>query len=109
MKTKKTKMTKKTVTSKAPAKSKFQVSDDVIAKRRENGDILLVKLDDNDIYFTINGISVDVWEKLEKGKTLEEIEEALAEKYPNETKAIKTLLKKFTNDLVSKNLLIPCD
>lgn len=86
-------------------KSKFTINDDVIAKKRENGDVILVKLDDNDIYFTINGLSVEVWEKLEKGKSLEEIEVNLTKKYPTDKVKIKKLLIKFVADLTKNKIL----
>ncbi len=76
-----------------------------IFKRRSNGDILLLRLDDSEIYFTIDGISTAIWDNLIAGKSIEKSEAELIKKHPKDEKEIKTLMKKFIKDL-TKNKII---
>ena len=76
-----------------------------ISKRRSNGDILLVRLDDSEIYFTIDGVSTDVWECLLAGKSVEKAEAELIKKNPKEEKEVKSLMKKFIKDLVKNKII----
>ena len=76
-----------------------------ISKRRSNGDVLLIKLDESEVYFTLDGISADVWEELSGGASIEETEDRIIKKFPNEEKEIRTLMKKLIKDL-TKNKII---
>jgi hypothetical protein len=76
-----------------------------ISKRRSNGDILLVRLDDSEVYFTIDGISTDIWESLLAGKSIEKSEAELIKKHPKEGKEIQSLMKKFIKDLVKNKII----
>lgn len=83
----------------------FTINSDVIAKKRENGDVLLVKLDDSDTYFSINGISCEIWNKIEQGSSTEEIEKYLSTKYKKDQQEAVKLFKKLINDLIKNDLI----
>lgn len=81
------------------------VDNEIISKRRPNGDILLVRLDDSEFYFTINGIAANAWQKLYDGESVESVEAQIAEENPKNKKEIKDLMEKFIKDLVKQKIM----
>ena len=78
---------------------------DFISKRRANGDVLLVRLDDSEVYFTIDGYSADIWEKLSGGYSIEEAESELIKLHPKDESEIKDLMKSFIQDLLQNKMI----
>ena len=83
----------------------IKISSDYISKRRANGDVLLICIDDSELYYTIDGMAADLWEKLAKGVSIEKAQGELIAKFPKEEAEIKKLIKGFIADL-TKNKII---
>jgi hypothetical protein len=85
--------------------SSLKLNSNFISKRRANGDILLVSLDDSQVYFTIQGLAIEVWDKLNAGNKLEEIEESLCARFPNDKDEMSKLIKSFIKDLKKHEII----
>lgn len=82
-----------------------EVNDEFITKRRANGDILLVKLDESETYFTINGIAADIWEEVSSGHSIETVKSVFAKKHADDAKELELLVDDFIKDLVKNKIL----
>ncbi|PIK14024.1 PqqD family protein [Halobacteriovorax sp. JY17] len=77
-------------------KIKFQ--EEIVSRKNENGSVILMKMDNSDVFFKVDGIAAEIYKELEKGKPLSEIFTSLTEKFPGKedqiTNDINSLLKK---------------
>lgn len=76
-----------------------------IAKKRSDGNILIVGLDDSEIYFTISGVSVELWEDMMSGKSVNQAQAALIAKYPQHKKEFPDLVENFLKDLKKHKII----
>lgn len=72
--------------------------EEIVSRKNENGSVILMKMDNSDVFFKVDGIAADVYKELEKGQSLSDIFTSLSEKFPGKedqiTNDINSLLKK---------------
>lgn len=72
--------------------------EEIVSRKNENGSVILMKMDNSDVFFKIDGIAADIYKNLEKGQTISEIYSNLTEKFPGKeeqiTKDINSLVQK---------------
>ena len=59
---------------------KFQ--EDIVSRKNENGSIILMKMDDSDVFFRVDGIAADIYKGIEGGKKLTEVYSDLCNRFP---------------------------
>lgn len=72
--------------------------EEIVSRKNENGSVILMKMDNSDVFFKIDGIAADIYKNLEKGQKISEIYSDLTEKFPGKeeqiTKDINSLVQK---------------
>ena len=48
----------------------FKVSEDVVFRKNSDGSIILIRMDDSDIFYKIDGLAADFFFKIKEGKEL---------------------------------------
>lgn len=81
----------------------YETSSDIVTRRKESGEFLIVGLNDDDHYFSIDGIAADVWEGLEKKEKLDKILAKLKKKYPKDD--VEKDVEKFIKSLIKNKLI----
>jgi hypothetical protein len=79
--------------------------EDIVSRKNENGSVILMKMDDSDIFFKISGIAAEVYMEIEKGNKLATIYKDLCTRFPNKEDQITEDIDSFIKKLDSLNLL----
>lgn len=82
---------------------KFQ--EDIVTRKNENGSIVLMKMDDSDIFFKINGIAAEIYTEIEKGQKLNNIFKDLCSRYPDKEDQLISDIDSFLKKLDTLSLL----
>ena len=86
----------------------LQVSKDIIARKNQDGTVIIMKADESSVFYKIDGIAAQVWSCLSQRTTLEELALAIKEKHPKNNLELDVDIPKFVLELLNKSLLIYC-
>ncbi|WP_127718496.1 PqqD family protein [Halobacteriovorax sp. HLS] len=82
---------------------KFQ--EDIVSRKNENGSIILMKMDDSDVFFRVDGIAADIYKGIEGGKKLTEVYSDLCNRFPENKDQLASDIDSFLEKLDSLSLL----
>lgn len=74
----------------------FKISDDIVSRKNSDGTVIVMKMEDGDIFYKMNGISASVFKEMENGKQIVEI----CENIMNEFNVAEDKLVKDVQDLM---------
>ena len=74
---------------------------------RQFGDEIVVANYESGLYYSLLGMSADIWLGLTAGYTVEDIVAAFSSKYPSSLDAISSSIPAFVDRLVTEGLIIP--
>ncbi|WP_417335318.1 PqqD family protein [Halobacteriovorax marinus] len=82
---------------------KFQ--DEIVSRKNENGTVILMKMDNSDVFFKIDGIAAQIYKDIESGKSLSSIYNSLVEKFPGKEEQIEKDINSLVDKMKDLNLL----
>jgi len=91
-----------------PTEQGLQVSKQVIARRNQDGTVIIMRMDDSSFFYKIDGIAAQVWTALVSRKTVTELNEHFVSQYPEFRNQLQQDIPAFVAELKQKNLLIEC-
>jgi hypothetical protein len=83
----------------------YKIKDDVISRNNQDGTVILMRMDDGNSFFKINGIAAVVWKEMQSSKSIEEIQKTILENYNTNESQVKSDVEKFVSDLAAKGLI----
>lgn len=69
--------------------TKFKISDDIVCRKNQDGTVVIMKMDDSDLFYKIHGVAAEMWHKFERGDSLGNILTELGNKYDVEKEVIQ--------------------
>lgn len=84
---------------------KLNLSDEVVTRKNSDGSIILMKMDDGDIFYKMEGVSSEVYKRLEAGKSLFDISNEILAEYEVDEKTLMNDLSKLIGDLSKVGLI----
>ncbi|MGH7896443.1 MAG: PqqD family protein, partial [Candidatus Binatia bacterium] len=87
----------------ADAKSRWRVSDDVIA-RRLGDEVIVVQLKTDRVY-ALNDSAARIWELVASGRSVREIQRAVAEEFAVDPAILERSIRRLLSRLNSRRLL----
>lgn len=84
---------------------KYTKNDEIIARKNPNGSVVLMKMDDSEIFYKIEGVAAELWKGLEEGQTPNEVMEVLLEEFDCTREQLEADATSFIEELVSKEML----
>lgn len=87
---------------------RIQPAKDVIARKNQDGTVIVMRLDESSVFFKIDGIAAEVWSALDQQKSTNEIISEVKSKHPNFHTQLDLDIPKFISELMNKNLLTYC-
>lgn len=84
---------------------KLNLSDEVVTRKNSDGSIILMKMDDGDIFYKMEGVSSEVYKRLEAGKSLFDISTEILAEYEVDEKTLMNDLSKLIGDLSKVGLI----
>ena len=86
----------------------IQAAKDLIARKNQDGTVIIMKLDESTHFFKIDGIAAEVWANLAQRSTMGELLQAVKNKHPKHHAELDVDIPKFVLELLNKNLLTYC-
>lgn len=86
----------------------MQISKDVIARKNQDGTVIVMRLDESSIFYKIDGIAAQVWGSLSQSKNMAQLITEFEQLYPENKTDLQKDIPPFLGDLLQKKLLIEC-
>lgn len=85
------------------------VSKELIARKNQDGTVIIMKLDESTHFYKIDGIAADIWFSLtQQRSSLSELMPTIKNKYPKFHTELDVDIPKFVLELLNKKLLTYC-
>ena len=85
--------------------SNYLIPEDIVSRSNQDGTVILMKMDEGNSFFKINGVAAEVWKEMVAKKGLNEIAQTMYSTYNAPKEQIDTDIKNFLETLMSKNLI----
>lgn len=59
----------------------FKAPDDIVSRTNQDGSVVLMKMDDSEVFYKIDGVAAEMWNKIGEDKPLGKILDELLEEY----------------------------
>ncbi|MCF8058916.1 MAG: PqqD family protein [Bacteriovoracaceae bacterium] len=82
-----------------------KVQSDLVARNNDDGTIVVMKMDESNLFFKIEGIAAEVWKGLNQNKNLKQIHADIKSTYDVEDTQLLGDIENFINDLKSRDLV----
>jgi len=85
--------------------SNYVVLESVVSRSNQDGTVILMKMDEGNTFFKINGVAAEVWRELSSKKDINLIASEVIRSYDAPEEKIKSDIQNFVDTLLSKNLI----
>lgn len=83
----------------------ISLNDDLVARNNDDGTIVVMRMDESNVFFKIDGVAAKVWTGLKGNQNLKEIFASLKSEYDVSDETLLTDIEKFISDLQSRDLV----
>jgi hypothetical protein len=84
----------------------IRIKEDVLFKKNTDGTVVVLKLDDDENYFVIDGMAAKAWEMMEQEQDLGVIVKRLSSTEGVEEKVIQPHMDGFARQLLEEDLVV---
>ena len=85
--------------------ARLEMSKDLVARKNQDGTVIVMKLDDSAVFYKIDGIAAAVWSELGNKPTLSELLSKFSEQHPNHREQIGRDVTNLVTALLGKQLI----
>ena len=82
-----------------------KLTPDLVARNNDDGTIVVMRMDESNLFFKIDGVAAEVWKGLNANKGLQEIFDEIKGSYDVTDEQLKGDMEKFLNDLKGRDLI----
>jgi hypothetical protein len=83
----------------------YAVKESIVSRTNQDGTVIIMKMDEGNTFFKINGVAAEVWKELSTKKNINQIAAEIVNTYDASEKTIETDIKNFVETLLSKELI----
>lgn len=83
----------------------FSINEDIVSRDNQDGTVVLMKMDDSEIFYKIEGVAAAVWKEIKAGKEIGNIKSVLLGNFDVKAEQLNSDIDNFVGDLISKNIL----
>lgn len=83
----------------------YVVQESVVSRANQDGTVILMKMDEGNTFFKINGVAAEVWKELSSKKDINQIADEMANAYDAPKDKIITDMKNLVETLLTKDLI----
>jgi hypothetical protein len=83
----------------------YAVKESIVSRTNQDGTVIIMKMDEGNTFFKINGVAAEVWKELSTKKNINEITAEIVNSYNASEETIETDIKNFVETLLSKELI----
>lgn len=85
--------------------SSYMATKGVVSRRNQDGTIVLMRVDDAQFFYKIDGLAAAIWSELETPKRTSSLVSHFTALFPEQAEALQTEIPNFMNQLLSKELV----
>ena len=82
-----------------------KITPDLVARNNDDGTIVVMRMDESNLFFKIDGVAAEVWKGLNANKGLQEIFNDIKGSYDVSDDQLKGDIEKFISDLKGRDLI----
>jgi hypothetical protein len=83
----------------------FTINEEVVSRNNQDGTVVLMKMDDSEIFYKIEGVAAEVWKEINSGKKLLDIKTQILCDFDVDKDILENDISTFVNDLIDKNIV----
>lgn len=83
----------------------IQKAHDVVARTNQDGSLVLMKMDESNLFYKINGVAALVWKELHEGKSVEAVIEMIVADYDTTIEQARQDVEDLVQELIQKKLI----
>ena len=84
----------------------FSFTSDIVSRKNQDGTLLIMRMDDSDIFYKVDGLAAQTTNLLHEGNSPKESIQKLSTNFPNiPLEQIKTDVSKLVSELAMKGIL----
>ena len=84
----------------------FEASKEVIGRKNQDGTVVLMKLDESNLFFKIDGIAAAVWSEMTTKKTAKELIQTFSDRYKSHIEQLEKDIPALLSDLLARKLVV---
>ncbi len=84
---------------------KVSVQPDLVARNNEDGTVVVMRMDESNLFFKIDGIAADIWKGLNANQDLKQVFAQIKANYAVSDDQLLKDVETFLNDLKSRDLI----
>lgn len=84
----------------------IRLSDDIVTRQNSDGTVIIMKMEESDEFFKINGIAAHVFKELEAGKNLNDICQNILNEYNVNEEVVVKDIEILLEQLSKANILV---
>jgi hypothetical protein len=82
-----------------------KVQPDLVARNNDDGTIVVMRMDESNLFFKIEGVAAEVWKGLNKNRNLKQIYADIKSNYDVDDTQLLGDIEGFINDLKGRDLI----
>jgi hypothetical protein len=83
----------------------YKSSDDTVARKNQDGTIVVMKMDDSNIFYKIDGVASEVWKLMVDGLTPEQIKAKILNDFSCTQEQVDQDVATFMQELLDRKLI----
>lgn len=86
-------------------KKQVTVTPDLVARNNDDGTIVVMRMDESNLFFKIDGVAAEVWKGINANKGLQDIFNEIKSSYDVTDEQLQSDMEKFLSDLKCRDLI----
>ena len=83
----------------------YELATDIISRNNQDGTVVIMKMDDSNTFFKIDGVSAEVWTGISNKNSMETIINDILNRYEVSKEILNKDIESAINTLLHKNLI----
>jgi hypothetical protein len=83
----------------------YEVNEDIVSRDNQDGTVVLMKMDESEIFYKIDGVAAAIWKEIKSGKAVGNIKTDIMGQYDVTGEQLNSDLNTFVTELIAKNIL----
>ncbi|MBT3583769.1 MAG: PqqD family protein [Halobacteriovoraceae bacterium] len=83
----------------------LKVAEDIISRKNQDGSVVLMKMNDSELFYKIDGIAAEVWHQIEASVSLKDIMSELTSKHQCPENELAADVDKFAQELLRLDMV----
>jgi hypothetical protein len=84
----------------------YVIQESVVSRTNQDGTVVIMKMDEGNTFFKINGVAAEVWVDLSKSKNINQIIRDIVGSYNETSEKIEEDVKNLIEQLLAKDLIL---